>query len=53
MRQQCHRRGVLPSLRCRALGHGAGGGFRGQAQRVCRFDHASLYNASRWMANPA
>jgi hypothetical protein len=44
---------VLPSLRDRALGDGAGGGFRGQAQRVCRFDHASLYNASRVIANMA
>jgi hypothetical protein len=53
MRQQCHRRGVLPSLCCRALGYGAGGGFCGQAQRVCRCDHKLLYNASRKIANLA
>jgi hypothetical protein len=53
MRQQRHGCGVLPSLCGRALGDGAAGGFCGHAQRVCRCDHASLYNAFRGVAKLA
>ena len=40
MRQERHRRGVLPSLRGRALGDSAGGGFCGHPDRVCWCGHA-------------